>query len=165
MLHGVDQFHRLLAGGGVQVCQRLVKQKHADLVHHNAREADALFLPARKLVRGVVEMMLDAHQLGGAAGDGVHFVLRGAAVFQRKGDVLRHGQPDKLPVGVLQHGADVGAQRKDAAVHSVHAVHRQGAGGFAGVGVGVQPVDAARQRAFAAAGRTGDQHTLAGVDI
>ena len=52
-------------------------------------------------------MDLDAAQRGGAAGDLVHFVLRGAAVFQRKGDVLPHRQADELAVRVLQHRADV----------------------------------------------------------
>ena len=57
-------------------------------------------------------MVLDADQPGGAAGDLVHFVLRGAAVFQRKGDVLPHRQADELAVRVLQHRADVARQLK-----------------------------------------------------
>ena len=99
------------------------------------------------------------------AGDGVHLILRGAAVFQCKGNVLAHGQPDELAVRVLQHRAHMGRKLKEAAVGRIHTVHGQGAGARAGVGKRVQPVDAGRQRAFAAAGRPGDQHTLTGVDI
>ena len=47
-------------------------------------------------MRRIAEMVLDAHQLGGMAGDGVHLILRGTAVFQCKGNVLAHGQPDEL---------------------------------------------------------------------
>ena len=110
-------------------------------------------------------MVFDADQLGGAAGDLVHFVLRSAAVFQRKGDVLPHRQADELAVRVLQHRTDVARQLKNAAVGRVHAVHGQRARTLAGVGERVQAVDAGRQRGLAAAGRPGDQHALPGVDI
>ena len=110
-------------------------------------------------------MVLDADQLGGAAGDLVHFVLRSAAVFQRKGDVLPHRQADELAVRILQHRADVARQLKNTAVGRVHAVHSQRARALAGVGERVQAVDAGRQRGLAAAGRPGDQHALPGVDV
>ena len=110
-------------------------------------------------------MVLDADQPGGAAGDLVHFVLRGAAVLQRKGDVLPHRQADELAVRVLQHRADVARQLKNTAVGRIHAVHSQRARALAGVGERVQAVDAGRQRGLAAAGRPGDQHALPGVDV
>ena len=116
-------------------------------------------------MRGMVQAFFNAHQLCGMAGDLVHFLLGNAAVFQRKGNVLAHRQADKLAVRVLQHGAHMGRKFKNAAVGRIHAVYRQAAGAFAGVRKWVQPVDAGRQRAFAAAGRPGDQHTLTGVDI
>ena len=72
---------------------------------------------------------------------------------------------DELAVRILQHRAHMGRKLKNAAVGRIHTVYRQAAGAFAGVGKRVQPVDAGRQRAFAAAGRPGDQHTLTGVDI
>ena len=99
------------------------------------------------------------------AGDLVHFLLGNTAVFQRKGNVLAHRQANELAVRILQHRAHMGRKLKNAAVGRIHAVYRQAAGAFAGVRKRVQPVDAGRQRAFAAAGRPGDQHTLTGVDI
>ena len=165
LLDRVDQLNGLLARGRVKVCQRLIEQQNLHLIDHDAREADALLLAAGKLVRSVVEVVLDSDQLGGAAGDLVHFVLRSAAVFQRKGDVLPHRQADELAVRVLQHRADVARQLKNTAVGRVHAVHSQRACALAGVGERVQAVDAGRQRGLAAAGRPGDQHALPGVDV
>ncbi len=69
LLDLVDQLHGLLAGGRVQICQRLVEEQDLDLIHHNARQTDALLLPAGKLMRCIVEVVLDAHQLRSAAGD------------------------------------------------------------------------------------------------
>jgi hypothetical protein len=116
-------------------------------------------------MRCIAEVVLDAHQLRSAAGDGVHLLLRHTAVFQRKGDVLAHGQANELAIRVLQYRAHMGRQLKDAAVRRIHAVHGQGAGAHAGVREGVQAVDAARQRAFAAAGRACDEHTLPRIDV
>ena len=158
----IDQLNGLLAGGRVQAGKGFIKHQNFNLIHHNARQADALLLPAGKLMRGMVQAFFNAHQLCGMAGDLVHFLLGNTAVFQRKGDVLPHRQADELAVRVLQHRADVA---KNAAVGRIHTVYRQAAGAFAGVRKRVQSVDAGRQRAFAAAGRPGDQHTLTGVDI
>ena len=165
LLYRVDQLNGLLAGGRVQIGERFIKQQHLDLIDHNARQTDALLLPAGKLVRCIVEVVFDPDQLCGTAGDLVHFLLRGAAVFQRKGNVLPHGQPYELAVRVLQHGAHMPGQLKDTAVGRVNAVHNQTALAFAGVGEGIQTVDAGRQCAFAAAGRTCNQHALARVDV
>ena len=161
----VDELHGLLTGGRVQIGQRLVEEQDLDLIHHNARQTDPLLLPAGKLMRCIAEVVLDAHQLRSAAGDGVHLILRHTAVFQRKGDVLAHGQANELAIRVLQYRAHMGRQLKDAAVRRIHAVHGQGAGAHAGIRKGVQAVDAARQRAFAAAGRACDEHTLPRIDV
>ena len=165
MLDLVDQLNGLLAGGRVQAGKGFIKHQNFNLIHHNARQADALLLPAGKLMRGMVQAVFNAHQLCGMAGDLVHFLLGNTAVFQRKGNVLAHRQANELAVRILQHRAHMGRKLKNAAVGRIHTVYRQAAGAFAGVGKRVQPVDAGRQRAFAAAGRPGDQHTLTGVDI
>ena len=65
-------------------------------------------------MRGEFKVILDAHKLRRAARDLVHLVLRRAAVFQREGDILRNRQPNKLPVGVLQNGADHFGNVKEA---------------------------------------------------
>ena len=110
-------------------------------------------------------MVLDAHQLSSMAGDGVHLILRGAAVFQCKGNVLAHGQPDELAVRVLQHRAHMGRKLKEAAVGRIHTVYGQGAGARAGVGKRVQPVDAPRQRTLSAAGGARNEHPFPRVDL
>ena len=97
--------------------------------------------------------------------DLVHFFLRGAAVFQRKGDIFRHRQADELAVRILQHGADMIRQLKNAAVGRIHAVYCQAACTLTGVGEGIQAIDAGCQCAFAAAGRPGNQDALTRVDI
>ena len=124
-----------------------------------------MLLPARKLVRGVIQVVFDSHQFSDAAGRLVHFFLRGAAVFQRKGDIFRHRQADELAVRILQHGADMIRQLKNAAVGRIHAVYCQAACTLTGVGEGIQAIDAGCQCAFAAAGRPGNQDALTRVDI
>ena len=116
-------------------------------------------------MRGKAEVIFDAHQFGGMLHDLLHFRLRGAVILQRKGNVLPHCQADELAVRILQHSAHVARQVKNAAVGGIYAVHHQGAGALAGVGEGVQAIDAGGQRAFAAARGARDKHTLAGVNI
>jgi len=165
LLDFVNQLNRLLAGGRVKVGERFVKQQDLDIVHHNAGQADPLFLPARKFVRGVIQVVFHIHKPGHPVGCGVHFVLRHTVVFQCKGNVFRHGQADELAVGVLQNGADRLGKLKNTRLFGLFAVNQQGAGGFAGVAERDQPVDAAGQRGFSAALRPGDKDLFAGIDI
>ena len=116
-------------------------------------------------MRRIAQVAFHTHQTGHALGDIVHFLLRHAVVFQRKGNVLRHRQADELAIRVLQHRAHMAGQFKDAGFRRLHAVHHQRALAFAGVAEGNKAVDAAGQRAFAAAGRAGDEHALARIDI
>ena len=111
------------------------------------------------------QVMVHVHQFCGAGHGGVHLLLGHAVVFQREGDVLGHRQADELAVRVLQHRAHRFGQRKDALLLRLHAVHRQSAGGFAGVAEGDEPVDAAGQGGFARAGGPGDQNLFAGIDV
>ena len=107
VLDVVDQLNGLLAGSGVQVGQRLVKEQHLHLIHHHARQAYALLLPAAELMRRMAQVMLHAHQRGHAVHRLAHGGLRHAVVFQRKGDILAHSQADELAVRVLKHRTHV----------------------------------------------------------
>ena len=57
----VDQLNGLLAGGRVQAGKGFIKHQNFNLIHHNARQADALLLPAGKLMRGMVQAVFNAH--------------------------------------------------------------------------------------------------------
>ena len=84
----VDQFDGLLAGGRVEFASGSSKSRILTSSTLDTRQTDALLLPARKLVRGVIQVVFDSHQFSDAAGRLVHFFLRSAAVFQRKGDIF-----------------------------------------------------------------------------
>ena len=93
----------------------------------------------------LIQVVFDSHQFSDAAGRLVHFFLRSAAVFQRKGDIFRHRQADELAVRILQHGADMIRQLKNATVGRIHAVYCQAACTLTGVGEGIQAIDASCQ--------------------
>jgi len=110
----VDELDGLLARRGVKVCQRLVKEQDRHIVHHHTGQTHALLLAAGELVRRVQQMLLHAGLLRRAENPLVKRGLFHAVVFQREGDILRNRQPDKLPVGVLQNGADHFGNVKEA---------------------------------------------------
>ncbi|MPM63503.1 hypothetical protein SDC9_110383 [bioreactor metagenome] len=160
----VDQIDRGLARRGVKICQRLVKEQRLHLVHHHSRKRDALLLPAGEFKRRGVEQPVHIHQRGGIGDDLLHFLLPHALVFQRKGDVLADRKPDELSVRILQHGAYVLTQRKNAGFFGFEAADLQAAFDFAGIGKRDQAVDAVAQRALSAAGRADDEHLFPLID-
>ena len=116
-------------------------------------------------MRRIVQMVVNLYQFCHFSRDLVHLILRHTAVFQCKCDILTHGQPDKLSVRILQNRPNMGGKFKDTAFGGIHAIDDQLTGRFAGIGIGIQSVDAARQRTFSAAGRTCDQHPFSRIDI
>ncbi|MPM74448.1 hypothetical protein SDC9_121436 [bioreactor metagenome] len=160
----VDQVDGGFAGRGVEVCQRLVKEQDVHVVHHHARKRNALLLPAGKFKRRSGEQVIHLHKRRGLPDDLLHLVLLHALVFERKGDILAHRKAYKLPVGVLQNGADMLAQRKDALLLRFLAGNAEAALDRARVRKRNQPVDAAPQRALSAAGRAHDEHFFPFVD-
>ena len=165
LLNLVDELDGLLACLRIEIGQRLIKEQHLHLIDHHARERDALLLPAGELVRRKAEMGLDAHKRGHAPHGRLHLLLRNAVVFQGKGNVLPYRQADELPVRILQHRADMAGEREDARLRRVDAIDRQRALHLAGKARGNQTVDAAAQRALAAARGARDQDALPGHDI
>ena len=112
LLDLVDQLDGLLSGGRVQIGQRLVKEQHIHLSHHDAAKAHPLLLSAGDLVGRMVQNLLYANHAGGLPHLSVHFLPLHTVVFQSKGNVLGHRQADELAVGVLQDGAHDLAQTK-----------------------------------------------------
>ena len=54
----VDQRHRFLAGCGIKICQRFVKQKNFDIIYQNTAERNPLFLTSRKFGRRMFQVRL-----------------------------------------------------------------------------------------------------------
>ena len=94
-----------------------------------------------------------------------HFILRRGVVLQRKGQILRHRESDKLSVGVLQHRADPLAHAEHALLFRDDTVHQKASTRFAGKGAGIECVNAVGKRRLAAARRSGDEDLLAGIDV
>ena len=112
LLDLVNQFNGLLSGGRVQVGKGFVKQKYIHLVYHHTCQTDPLFLPAGNLVGRVAQDPANIHQIRRFLHNFVHFIPGNAVVFQGKGNILRHGQTDELPVGILKHGTNGFGQAK-----------------------------------------------------
>ena len=112
LLDLVDQLNGLLTGGGVQIGKGLIKQKHFHLIDHHACQADTLLLSAGNLVGRMAQDPAYIHQVRCFLHDFVHFIPGNAIIFQRKGNILRDSQSDKLPVGILKYGADGFGQTK-----------------------------------------------------
>ena len=164
-LNLVDQLNSLLTCSRIQIGQWLVEQQNFHLIHHYPRQADALLLPSGKLVGRVIQMILNSDQLCRVTGDLMHFILRHAAVFQCKGNILANRQPDKLTIRILQHCAHMCRELKNAALRRIHTIHNKFPAAFSWIGKRIQAIDAACQSTFSTAGRTCDQHPLARINI
>ena len=133
-------------------------------VDEDAGEGNALLLPARELARRVQEVVLHADERGGLRHALVQLRLADAVVLRREGDILRHRETDELAVRVLQHRPDRAGDPEDPQLAALAAGDGQAPAALPLVGKGDQPVDAVRQRRFAAAGRPADQDLFALAD-
>ena len=113
----------------------------------------------------VTQNPLHIHQFRNPFHFPVHLFRGNTVIFQSKGNVLRHCQTDELSVGILQHRTNNSGQTKQTQFQSIPTAHSQCAGGFTGIGVGCQTVDAVSQCGLAAAGRTCDQHLFSFADL
>ena len=105
LMDHVYQFYGSTPCGGIQIRQRLIKQQHLNILHHDPCQTDTLFLSTGQLMRRILKMMIDVHQSGHSADQLLHLILRHTIVFRGKGDILSHRQSDKLSVSILQYGA------------------------------------------------------------
>ena len=91
-----ELFARLQAESGVEVGERLVKQKDARHLHQGARDRYTLLLTAGELARAAFHQLADLHEFRDLHRPVTHLLLRefllAAEVSQREGDVVQHGQ-------------------------------------------------------------------------
>ena len=148
-----DRIHDRLAAARVQHGGGFVQNQAVRPHRDDARDGDALLLPARELVRGFFTIVVDAGHLHRVVDAGAHFVRGHAEVFKREGDVLLDNGGDDLVVRVLEHHARLLAHIVQAAfVARVDIFDKDGAGFRQKDGV-----EMFGERAFAAA--VGAEHS------
>ena len=165
LVNVIDDLDGGLAGGGVQVGQRLVKKQDVHVIDHHASQGGALLLPAGKFIRGRGLPLVHIHHLRHAGHALVHLSVGNAIVFHGEGDILPHGEPHELPVGILQHGADDLGKPENIQVAGFLPLDLQAAFSIALVVKRDQSVQAVPQGALAAAAGTNDEDLLAGIDL
>ena len=155
-----DRFHDLTAAVRVKHGGRFVQNKAVRPHGDNARNGNALLLPAGKLVGGSITLFIDACQLHGLVNAGADLLRRNAEVLRRKGDILLHDGGNDLVVGVLEYHAHLLAHIVEmilvAGVHPLDQ-HRARLGQE-------DRVEVLGQRGFAAAVGPQYSHELAAVD-
>ena len=141
----LNEFHAHLdAELGVQVGKRLVHQKDGGLFHHGAGQGHALALAAGQGTGHAVQIIRQAHLLGGVGHQLGPFRLGDLVVFQAEFDVVLHGHGGIDGVVLEHHGH---APLAGGNLRDVGAVDQNGAGGL-----GADAGDHAQQRGLAAAG-------------
>ena len=155
-----DRFHHLTAAVRVKHGGRFVQNKAVRPHGDNARNGNALLLPAGKLVGGSITLFIDAGQLHGLVNAGADLLGRNAEVLRRKGDILLHDGGNDLVVRVLEYHAHLLAHIVEmilvAGVHPFDQ-HRARLGQE-------DRVEVLGQRGFAAAVGPQYSHELAAVD-
>ena len=141
----IDQVDRPLSGGRVQIRQGLVKQEDIHIVDHHARHGNPLLLSAGQLRGRMVQKRFHIHRFRHLVHPGEQLLLRDAVVFQRKGDILRHRQPDELPVRILQHGPHQLGHSEDPFLCRVLSLYGKASRALSRKGKRDQSVDAVRQ--------------------
>ena len=81
---------RLRAQLGIQVRQRLVKQKHLGLAHDGAAHGHALALPARELARRALQQVPQLQNGGGLVHAGANFLFGHLGNFQAVSHVFKN---------------------------------------------------------------------------
>ena len=161
----VDDLDGGLAGGRVKVCQRLIEQ--AGYPRHRSTPLPArCAVSARRKARKVRSSATSPYPPSSPPAPRAHASrLRNAVIFHGKGNILPHGEPHKLPVGILQHRADDLGKLENIQVAGFAALDLEAALDVPLVVERDQPVQAVPQGAFAAAAGTDDEDLLTGVDF
>lgn len=153
----VDDLNSRLPRGRVQVGQGLVKEEDLRVVDQHAGQSSPLLLSAGDLAGFAAQDAIHTDNLADLRHPALHLILGHAVVLHGEGDVLRHRQPHKLGVGVLQDRAHFDAAVEDVHLGRVLAVQLQLPLDFPFEGEGDQSVDAVGQRALPAAAGADDQ--------
>ena len=161
-LNLVDQINGTLSGSRVKVSQRLVKEQDVHVIHHDSRHGNPLLLTAGELPRSVAKELFYVHQLRSLIHLKKHILLRYIVIFKGKGNILRHSQPDKLPVRVLQYGSHNLGQTKKTQLRRVFAPDPESSRNVPGIRKGHKAVDTVGKGRFSAAGGAYDQNLLPG---
>ena len=98
----VDDFNGGFAGGGVQVGQGFIKEQDIHIVDHDPGQRGALLLAAGELERRGGQQAVHIHHSGHLPDTFMHHGGWDIIIFQGKSDIFASGQPDELPVGILQ---------------------------------------------------------------
>ena len=148
---------RLHAQRGVEVGQRLVKQKHLGLAHDGAADGHALALAAGQGLGFAVEQVRDLQNLGHLADGRAHLGFRLARQFEGKAHVVARRHVRIQGVALEDHG--------DAPLGRRHVVGQQVADVQLARADVFQSRDHAQQGRLAAAGRPDEDHEFAVMDI
>ena len=158
---GEEVSHHLVAGCGVEVPGRLVREEKVGTVDEGAGDGDALLLAARKLARIVPQAVVEPHcgELLARPLEGVG----GARELARGGHVLDGGHGGDEVEG-LEHDADVGPPEPRERVlvegREVFPRHLDPARGRP-----FETADDHEQGRLAGPGRPDDAHRLAGGEV
>ncbi len=161
----LDDLNGLFAGGRIKVCQRLIKKEQLYIIYHDTGHGYTLLLSAGELSRGMIQMLCDIYPAGCFLHPFLHLFLGDTVIFQGKGDILCHRQTDKLPVQILQHGSHRLGNIKNTLFRIFLSIDQKASGLGTPVGKGDQTIDAVGQSGLPAAGGTGDQDLLSGMDL
>ena len=150
-----------LHGGHVQGGRRLVQHEHRRLHGEGRGDGHRLLLAAGKLLDAAIEQIGDP-QGPGRLGHPRHNLAAGKAqVLAAEGDLGGHVQVHELAAGVLEHRTHAHAQLVGSPGGHLRSLHHHAALHLAGIDMGHQAVDEARERGLTATGGAGDHHALA----
>ena len=158
----VEERHDLVAGLGVEVSGRLVRQDDGGIVDQGASDGDALALAAGEFVGFVQHARAEADALEGSLGALLALCCRSAVIDERQLDVVERcgpgqeieGLEDESDLLVSDTGQLVVVQLGDVvAIEPVFAL-----------GWGVETADEIHQGRFSGAGRTHDSDIFVVTD-
>ena len=164
-LNFIDQFNGIFPCCRIQVGKRLIKQNHFHVIYHDTCQTDTLFLTAGQFVGCMIQMMVDIHQLCHTLYRFFHFRLHDTLIFQGKGDIFCHSQPDELAIRILQHSTYRMTEFKNTAFFRFFSIHQKFTRAFPFIGKGNQPIDTAGNGAFTTSGSTCDQYFFTRINV
>src|SRR5580704_2077212 len=158
---------------GIERRGDLVEQQELRLHGDGARDADALLLAARELIRQIVHTVGEADADEPVLGAPARLIpLQAAHLEEAEHDVLARRQMRKQ-IEELEHHPDIGADageialatRATARAHAVAEADLDPVDLDRAVIIGLERVDAAQERGLAAAGGADHHHRLAARDV
>ena len=164
-LDSINQIDCSLTGKRIQICERLIKEQNLDIIHHNAGESSALFLPSGKLKGRGIKKGTHINHVRNFLNGFFHCTLFNPVILQRKCDVFSDCQTDELSVRILQDCSDSFGPIEKIILRSVFTVNQKTSGNRTFIGKGNQSVNAMRESAFSASGRPDNQNFFSRINI